>query len=172
MVMTLRRHNPPHLGPTIVWYLWLMISTNRFVIFLRDEYEWRGAWEEGPDLFGFHFVLGSNQRSVSDGDVSALCLAVQTQWEAFLRLDGLQAQTEAMHLLCVWSQIRCRRQDWFSQMEFSVWSFCFFRFDVMCVRHSAAVLRPHIIYLILKHSDLTFVLHILNLATLSVKFKV
>lgn len=60
-----------------------MISTNRFVIFLRDEYEWRGAWEEGPDLFGFHFVLGSNQRSVSDGDVSALCLAVQTQWEAF-----------------------------------------------------------------------------------------
>lgn len=78
-----------------------MISTNRFVIFLRDEYEWRGAWEEGPDLFGFHFVLGSNQRSVSDGDVSALCLAVQTQWETFLRLDGLQAQTEAMHLLCV-----------------------------------------------------------------------
>lgn len=34
MVMTLRRHNPPHLGPAIVWYLWLMISTNRFVIFL------------------------------------------------------------------------------------------------------------------------------------------
>lgn len=50
--------------------------------------------------------------------------------------------------------------------------FVIFRFDVMCVRHSAAVLRPHIIYLILKHSDLTFVLHILNLATLSVKFKV
>lgn len=66
MVMTLRRHNPPHLGLAIVWYLWLMISTNRFVIFLRDEYEWRGAWEEGPDLFCFHFVWGSNLRSVSD----------------------------------------------------------------------------------------------------------
>lgn len=78
MVMTLRRHNPPHLGPAIVWYLWLMISTNRFVIFLWDEYGWRGVWEEGCDLFCFHFVLGSNRRSVSD----ALCLAVQTRWEA------------------------------------------------------------------------------------------
>lgn len=38
-----------------------------------------GAWEEGPDLFCFHFILGSNRRSVSDGDVSALHLFVQTQ---------------------------------------------------------------------------------------------
>ena len=83
-----------------------MISTNRFVIFLWDEYEWRGAWEEGRDLFCFHFVLGSNRRSVSDGDVSALCLAVQTRWEAFLRLDGLEAQTEALYyLLSVWSSV-------------------------------------------------------------------
>lgn len=71
MVMTLRRHNPPHLDPAIVWYLWLMISTNRFVIFLWDEYEWMRAWEEGCDLFCFHFVLSSNQRSVSDRDASA-----------------------------------------------------------------------------------------------------
>lgn len=73
-----------------------MISTNRFVIFLWDEYEWKGAWEEGCDLFSFHFVLGSNQRSVSDGDVSALCLGA-----AFLRLNGLEAQTKALYLLCV-----------------------------------------------------------------------
>lgn len=65
-----------------------MISTNRFVVFLRDEYEWRGAWEEGRHLFGFHFVLGSDRRSVSDGDASALCLAVPTRWEVLPRARG------------------------------------------------------------------------------------
>lgn len=98
MVMTLRRHNPPHLGPAIVWYLWLMISTNRFVIFLWDEYEWRAAWEEGCDLFCFHFVLGSNRRSVSDRDASALCLGGR------LFSDGrTDSHTSVFHINPIWS---------------------------------------------------------------------
>lgn len=75
MVMTLRRHNPLHLGPAIVWYLWLMISTNRFVIVWLAEYE-RREHGKSRDLFSFHFVLGSDQRSVSD--VSDLHLSLQT----------------------------------------------------------------------------------------------
>lgn len=143
MVMTLRRHNPPHLGPAIVWYLWLMISTNRFVIFLRDEYEWKGAWEEGCDLFCFHFVLSSNQISVSDRDMSALCLSIQTQrgrgfsaWMDFkLRLSCC---TFDLFLKSEWSG----SWDWFPhtlKMEFNVISVC----------HTAAALvatdlTPHV----------------------------
>lgn len=145
MVMTLRRHNPLHLGPAIVWYLWLMISPNRFVVFLWDEYEWRGAWEEGSDLFCFHFVLGSDQRSVSDGAVSALCFAVQTRGGRVFS-DWMDFQTEVLHLLsvCVMSDYgRCRA--WFShwvKLSGSRWSSVLhvipFGFQCWCVLCAAA----------------------------------
>lgn len=71
---------------------------------------------EGCDLFCFHSVSGSNRRSVSD----ALCLAVQTRWEAVLTADHLQAQTEALDLLSgVRGQMLARWQDLFSQ--FGIW---------------------------------------------------
>lgn len=72
--------------------------------------------KRGCDLFCFHFVLGSNRRSVSD----ALCLAVQTRWEAVLTADDLQAQTEALYPLSgVRGQMLARWQDLFSHLSVS-----------------------------------------------------
>ena len=49
----------------------------------------RGAWEKGCDLFCFHFVLRSDDRSISELCLLFVSLRSDTGSEDFLRLGGL-----------------------------------------------------------------------------------
>ena len=112
----LRRHNPPHLGPAIVWYLWLMISTNRFVIFLWDEYEWREHGKRLVICLVFILFLVHSR----DQFQTETCLPFVSLYR---RREGGSSETPSPSLPdwsaapsppSVWSQIKVKGRDQFS----------------------------------------------------------
>lgn len=119
MVMTLRRHNPAHLGLKIVWYLWLMIGTNRSVMFLVGEYESKGSMGKGLWFVLFSFCFGGQTTDWFQACACSLSLCVVTQ-AARIFSDWSNFQIPETQVSSVW--LSEAKFKWMMERCDSVWS--------------------------------------------------